>query len=126
MKLTDEQIIKAVEEYLQKSQNIKSGARQKILVDADFLKNALDLINRKDAEIERLQIRNKTLSAITRNYDWKFAKVKSEAIKEIAERLKKESSSCVTSANGYEIYETKSYTIMATTIDNLVKEMVGE
>ena len=53
--MTDNEIIKALEEHLQKCQNIKYGARQKILVDSDFLKDVLDLINRQKAEIERLK-----------------------------------------------------------------------
>ena len=53
-----------------------------------LMQDALDLINRQQAEIERLNIRNKVLTEITKNYDWKFSKVKSEAIKEFAERLK--------------------------------------
>ena len=50
-------------------------------------------------------------------------KIKSEAIKKFAERLKKKASSIVTSCQGYEIYETKQYQISAINFDNLVKEM---
>lgn len=53
--ILDDEIIKALEEYLQKCQNIKYGARQKILVDADFLKDVLNFANRQKAEIEYLQ-----------------------------------------------------------------------
>ena len=66
------------------------------------------------AEIERLNIRNKALTDITKNYDWKFAKAKSEARKEFAERLKKKANS-------------RSYcTIWVSDVDNLLKEMEGE
>jgi hypothetical protein len=72
----------------------------------------------QQAEIERLQIRNKTLSAITRNYDWKFATAKAEAIKEFAERLK----------NDKELICDDTYieSNLEEYVDNLVKEMVGD
>lgn len=63
------------------------------------------------AEIERLNIRNKALTDITKNYDWKFAKAKSEAIKEFAEKLK--NCFCV----------SKEYLDIMNIIDNLIKEM---
>jgi cell division protein FtsB len=44
-------------------------------------------IAEQKAEIEGLNIRNKALTAITKNYDWKFAKAKSEAIEEYAAEL---------------------------------------
>lgn len=114
-------------------------------IDVEELRNAaLDLINRQKAEIEKLKEdnnfhirleallveqrdgRDKLIEQIDTQNDelrMKLKTAKTEAIKEFAERLKKESSSCVTSANGYEIYETKSYTIMATTIDKILREM---
>ncbi len=67
------------------------------------IKDALDLINRQKAEIERLNYENlQTIASIKH--------LKAEAIKEFAERLKK---------------ETKGL-IGANFIDNLVKEMVGD
>ena len=88
-------------------------AYQAHLSDERALENQLRKIKEIKAEIERLKIRNKTLSAITRNYDWKFAKVKSEAIKEFAERVKNECES-----GWLEIRESD--------FDNLVKEMAGD
>ena len=110
-----------------------------------LIRDALDLINRRNeeinaltvelqamrgaansykmhyenaqAEIEKLQIRNKTLAAITKNYDWKFANAKSEAIKEFAERLK-------AVAEYDDVCE--EYSLHPSDIGNLVKEMVGE
>ena len=105
-KLTDNETIKALEEYLQKCQNIKYGATQKILVDADFLKDVLDLINRKQAKIKELEGENLVFMG-------GVAYFKSEAIKEFASRLK-----CgVPQETGV---------IRCADVDNLVKEMVGE
>ena len=70
--------------------------------------NALDLINRQKAEIERLNIRNKTLIDITKNYDWKFARAKSEAIKEFAHLV---------------INRSRNEVIYTSDIPDLVKEM---
>ena len=68
------------------------------------------------AEIERLNIRNKTLTAIIKNYDWKFAKAKSEAIKSFAERLK---------ARIREYIFISELEFQCDEVDILVKEMVG-
>jgi hypothetical protein len=52
--------------------------------------------------------------------------IRSNAIREFAERLKNSCGySCQADGNG-EIYETKVYMVSAKKIDNLVKEMVGE
>lgn len=68
-------------------------------------RDTLDLINRQQAEIERLQNENKQFADIGKMY----SEIKSEAIKEFAERLKPKLS----------VYD-EVY------VDNLVKEMVGE
>lgn len=52
--MTDNEIIKALEEHIERTKNIKYGARKMTTVDVELLKNALDLINRRKAEIERL------------------------------------------------------------------------
>ena len=75
------------------------------------------LVEEQKAEIERLNIRNEALTDITKNYDWKFAKAKSEAIKEFAERLKRYKAY----VSGWDIYVVREHHI-----DNLVKEMAGE
>ena len=124
MKLTDEQIIKTLEEYLQKSQNIKYGARQKILVDADFLKEVLDLNNRQKAEIERLENSLSTFKSCYESLTDMYENAKSEAIKEFAERLKEKQQS-VKARFGFG-GEYISNGVMCTDIDNLVKEMVGD
>lgn len=61
-------------------------------VDLELLKNALDLINRQKAEIERLKAENegyKHLDTILHTaIDILAANIKSEAIREFAEKLK--------------------------------------
>ena len=70
----------------------------------------IDLIDRQQAEIERLK------------KGWKAdvietAEAKAEAVKEFAERLKKE---------GFEVEEVYVDVVDVETIDDLVKEMVGD
>ena len=93
---------------------------------ATMREKTLQITEKLEAEIERLNIRKKALTAITKNYDWKFAKAKSEAYKEFADRLtdiicdKIEESS--NNPNGDIYYITDVYE----DIDNLVKEMTEE
>lgn len=86
--------------------------------DCTFIlgRETLDLIKRQQAEIEKQKKKLQEILPIV-------AELKSEAIKEFAERLKEKASSCVMSCNGQEMPETKSYTINALCIDELVKEM---
>lgn len=79
---------------------------------------SLDLINRQQAEIERLTARNFELAEKGEKVVIAFKNAKAEAIKEFAERLKK---------RGFadKHYEHESIVYVAD-IDNLVKEMVGE
>ena len=76
-----------------------------------MIADTLDLINRQQAEIERL---TETLDIYAVEFDLKYASVKAEAIKEFAERLKEKSKN--NEWNG---------TICGADIDNLVKEMKG-
>lgn len=77
------------------------------------IQDALDLINRKDAEIERLRPYG-TQVEVSKKIE---SEIKAEAIKEFAERVKM--------AFYYEFDEIIP-SIMADNIDNLVKEMVGD
>ena len=120
-----------------------------------LMKDALDLINRKNAENERLNGENKAFGEIikkqddeisvlrkdllkredleksfsktVKQFDKKLAKTvkleRAEAVKEFAERLKEyvESYDVTT---GYRV--TIVQAVEEETIDNLVKEMVGE
>ena len=73
-----------------------------------MIDDALDLINRQQAEIERL---NNNISAVAITLSNSAKETRAEAIKEFAERLKR----------------LKQMPLITTVdIDNLVKEMVGE
>lgn len=113
-KLTDEEIIKRLERCVHR------GNRN---YDTDIV---LDLINRQKAEIEML----KECPKCVYEYDGEITEycvqgpcsnfktveqIKVEAYKEFAEKLKKET----LSDRGYDILQQG-------TIDNLLKEMVGE
>ena len=86
-------------------------------------KDALDLINRQKAEIERFKISHSQFISDINAYKEKLKTAKTEAVKEFAERLKEyvESYDVTT---GYKI--TIVNAVEEETIDNLVKEMVGE
>ena len=113
--MTDNEIIKALECCMYGHECEGCSYIGKGLCSDKMKKDALDLINRQQAEIERLNIKNKALTAITKNYDWKFAKAKSEAIKEFAKRFKSEVAYCEADTDEM-IWFEKNF-------DNLVKEM---
>lgn len=103
-KITDEEIIKRLEKC------VKRGNRN---YNTDIV---LDLIDRQKAEIERLnEIIKNCHKEILQKCDSCNNRIKTEAYKEFAERLKKET----LSDRGYDILQQG-------TIDNFLKEMVGE
>ncbi len=129
-KFTDEQIIKAMQCVIGNGVSCSECEYQKVLPFPSCRRmcaeQALDLINRKNAEIERLQNRNKFLEIEYKNQGNLFwARVQTsnlEAIKDFAERLKRTSI-------GLEIGDDKKLkmTVVSTVaIDNLVKEMTEE
>lgn len=89
---------------------------------SQLYQDALDLINRQQAEIERLQYQVNRLKKYDEKRDIELhsrliATARAEAIKEFAEQVKM--------AFYYEFDELIP-SIMADKIDNLVKEMVGD
>ena len=114
--MTDNEIITALEQYIERTKNIKYGARKMVLVADERLKDILDLINRQQAEIERLQNENNQFADIGKMY----SEIKTEAIKEFAERLKENLIE--------ESYDDVQFfkVVGESDIDNLVKEMVGD
>lgn len=119
MKLSDNEIIKALEESIE----LRFDDTEYATVRLDTLTNALALINRQKAKIERLEEENAKVHKIIPKM---IETAKAEAIKEFAEKFKEKAGSVVTSCQGIEIYETKQYQISAVDFDNLVKEMVGK
>lgn len=119
MPKTDNEIIKALDELVKLSSGIvinweiNQSDTEAIYKTA---KNALDLINRKDAEIESLkEVKEINLNAIKTDLPWFVLHLKSEAIKEFAERFKEK----------YEkpFFYLGSYEQFMREVDNLVKEM---
>jgi L-lactate utilization protein LutB len=97
----------------------------------EVLKGAVEIINSKNAEIERLQkesigkcemaiaMRNDNNLDVNCNYC--IDKAKSEAVKEFAERLKESKYQSSDWSHG-----EHPYVVEVSDIDNLVEEMVGE
>lgn len=79
-----------------------------------------ETINRKKAEIERLRSMNRAKLATIHDLKIELKTAKSEAIKEFAERLKKDLFYKCGDLNYTETCDTRRL------IDNLVKEMVGD
>ena len=80
----------------------------------DIFRNALDLINRQKAEIERLTVDLLKCSIRLDNLYKTADEIKSEAIKEFAERLKEKLQWDV---------EFDNKLVFESDIDNLIKEM---
>ena len=122
-KLTDEEIIKALAELSR-----YTGFQKKY---TQVLNATLDLIKRQKSEIERLKSANdekfrqwnmlaeKTKTHYANLYNEAKDKLKAEAYKEFAERLKQ---STVMAVMGNKIYAVAT----SKGVDNLLKEMVGE
>ena len=53
--MTDEEIIKALEKRIESTKNIKYGVNKMTMIDAQFLIDILDFINRLQAENEKLK-----------------------------------------------------------------------
>ena len=74
-----------------------------------------------------MNIRKNALADITKNYDWKFEKAKSEAIKEVLLTLEAEAESSDKYIREYDDSEVqRAYNKALWKSYNLVKEMVGE
>ena len=111
--MTDNEIIKALECCV-KTEFISDCAKcEMFAIDCKdiLIENALDLINRQKAEIESLKHRKTELQI--RNQELQHEK--SEAIKEFAEKLRADW-----------LFGGKDGKPYRETIDNLVKEIIGE
>ena len=81
-----------------------------------LMKDALDLINRKNAEVERLKDGIKFERERVDNIPNLLLQAKTEAIKEFAERLRKQAT----------VDDDSTWWIANIDVDNLVKEMAGD
>lgn len=114
IKMTDNEIIKALKNEIKRANYIESYYID--CVDIGVFQNALDLINRQNAEIERLSIESETLVIqlkVAYEQIHKLNMAKSEAIKEFIDELKNRV------VNKYEYTDIRVFK----EIDNLVKEM---
>lgn len=124
--MTDKDIIKALECCKPKQNRNCGNCPAYELGDfcaAELKENALDLINRQQAEIERLKIKNQSLRGTANFYKFNYNEARTEAIKEFAERLK---AKCHNYYPSIDSYCVSVKAIGFKDIDNLVKEMVGE
>ena len=114
--MTDKEIIKAFEYCVKNEECSLCPLFRKCPTSFELQKQALDLINRQQAEIERLQTENNQFADIGKLY----SEIKTEAIKEFAERLKENLIE--------ESYDDVQFfkVVGESDIDNLVKEMVGD
>ena len=137
-KFTDNEIVKALEICSKNIVTRHNGLTYEGIPLRFLFEDALDLINRQKAEIDRLTVENKLLieNAVSNkypncvlvekgriytrtleDYDELIGDISAEAIKEFAERLKSKASGI--RVGGHEFVTVEG-------IDNLVKEMVGE
>ena len=113
--MTDNEIVKAWESRMYKENKYMFS----------LIQNTLDLINRLQAENERLQQYYDDMQSAIYEFREDHAKVKffkkeikTQAYKEFAERLKEK--------YGYYDWENKTIVYPDEEIDNLLKELIGE
>lgn len=118
-KLTDAEIIKAFEVcYIDRDEDCSEcplndeDMECTAVGDNNLLNKVFELINRLKAEAERLQIR---IGELIRQYNNDIGKVKSEVIKEFAERFENEM--------GEDFFE--HYPFVLTALDNVAEEMTN-
>ena len=85
--MTDNEIIKALE-CCSNGEPCANCPCQKQCDETDLAEIALDLINRQQAEIERLKIENQSLRSAANSYKLHYNEARAEAVKEFAEKLK--------------------------------------
>lgn len=117
--MTDNEIIKALECCSEASPIANREFTMCGIPSHIVCKRALDLINRQRAKIEEL---SRPLAVELDNFASEYdSKIRAEAIKEIAERLKESKHEC-----GCNYRKKPVYAVTEDKIDNLVKEMVGD
>ena len=114
-KFTDDEIVKALEICSQNIVTRHNGLTYEGIPLRFLFEEAFDLINRKNAEIESLNERERILI-------YHVAVERERAIKEFAERLKANMSNIARMEYGGYTYFCVGYGL----IDNLVKEMTEE
>ena len=113
--MTDNEIIKALELCSADECWCDDCLYENLCTDTDITKFALDLINRQKSEIERLNSPYEMQVEASKKLE---NSIKTEAVKEFAERLKK----C---SQWLPLVAMPDPFVTVSDIDNLVKEMVG-
>lgn len=121
--MTDSDIVKAFESLFKKLLNVKYELK---ITQKEFLAlNRVDtLIKRQQEEIERLEGYNENLQTANVALSNEILDIKSEAIKEFAERLKSRTHQMTEYDEGG--WDCTRYAIDDEGVDNLVKEMMEE
>lgn len=119
--MTDNEIIKALESEIHLAEYVDSDYCSN--VNLEIIKSALDLINRQQEEIERLEKvlngRDQLVNALNKCYK----QAKTEVIKEFWGKLKKHSRKMQSSDFSGEFWDRA---VLVEYGDNLLKEMAGE
>ena len=150
MSMTDEQIVKAwgkcidvtsgcsgddtTRPYSTDEEEGCAKCFEKLRIDV------LALIKRQQADKERLEIELQKAKAEIEDLkadkeaiingqltlQKMYLESRAKAVRECIKKIKSHSSVTVATTNGQELYETKAYTIRATKLDEIVKEMTEE
>lgn len=119
--MTDNEILKALEHHQKRRCSECPLCDNETSCSATISTLALDLINRQQAEIERLEKIRKADNNLITSLNKCYETAKAEAYKEFAEKLKEK---CY--EDFQETYEMLSPYVTDDDIDNLLKEMEGE
>lgn len=123
-KLTDNEIVKALENCLENECN-KCPFNDSETCQIDLMKLLFDLINRLQAENERLKAKVNHYNYCYDNFVNKpIRRIKAEAYKECIEKVKETSNKTELVCSGALV--RTDYTITEKKLDNLLKELVGE
>ena len=113
-RMTDNEIIKYLEQAIDKYN------KNEIFVDNIRLdKLSLELIKQKQAEIEKLKIENKSLRSAANSYKLHYNNARTEAVKELIEKLTKEYAHCT-------LDFTTTIDIFFCSVKRIAKEMAGD
>jgi hypothetical protein len=125
---TDKEIIKALEDFVKEQKAgyitvLEFGDKRDVSLEKelDLLASVFDLINRQQAEIERLTINMNAFGLGMKQEKERADTIRAEAIKEFAEKLER-----IKRPRSLMFESDYMFTVTMMEIDNLVKEMVGE
>ena len=121
--MTDNEIIEALDGNIL---NAKSVDCKVWSLEVYKLENALNLINRQKAEIERLEKELMKCKLEKEMLHQTVSEIQTNTIKEFAERLKEYELCMFCSFPNNKSLGSEQYIVLSDSIDNLVKEMTEE